>query len=627
MTCTRSRSLQTRTLLYNVSIVGAVITCLTALFLLEQHTAIERQLQLRAESLAEFLASQIQFAMLVGDRVEMDRMAASALHTEDVLYVEFANSTGEILVRSARSWQSGSTAANASGRLEVARQVLAPESAVSDLGAQASRRGGLGCVRIGFSMQKPAALFAQTMRSALVVAVLAFALILVVQYVQFRRLLAPLQDLIQFTHLVGKGDLSQAAPVKRRDEIGQLAVAFNEMVGKLNVSREEMKLLVKQAQEVSRLKSEFLANISHEVRTPMNGIMGMAEVLIGTPLDAEQQEYLRLIRVSTDSLLSIINDILDFSKIEAGKLDLDRVDLHLHELIPDIAKSMRVIAVQKGLTLECHVDGNVPARLLGDPIRIRQVLVNLIGNAIKFTASGLVRVTVEPQTPGQPGELLFSVRDTGIGIPEEQQKHIFEAFRQADGSTSRKYGGTGLGLAICTRLTSMMGGRIWVDSRPQAGSVFHFTAILSLPEGSPVLSNEHKKPLPALRQLHVLLAEDNPVNQKVAMRLLERGGHSVVCANDGQEALEAFRREPFDVILMDVQMPNMDGIEATAEIRRLETSDRKRTPILALTANAMKGDRERCLSAGMDGYVPKPLHPGELFETIGSLCCGGSEAT
>jgi signal transduction histidine kinase/ActR/RegA family two-component response regulator len=540
--------------------------------------------------------------------------------------VEFANSGAEILARSARSANNGSTPSNASGRLEVARPVLSPESAVSDLGAQASRSSALGCVRIGFSMQKPAALFAQTMRSALLVAVIAFAVILVVQYVQFRRLLAPLQDLIQFTHLVGKGDLSQSAPVNCLDEIGQLAVAFNEMVGKLNVSREEMKLLVKQAQEVSRLKSEFLANISHEIRTPMNGIMGMTEVLIGTPLDAEQQEYLRLIKVSSDSLLGIINDILDFSKIEAGKLDLDRVDLNLHELIPDIAKSMRVIAGKKGLTLECHVHPNVPARLVGDPIRIRQVLVNLIGNAIKFTASGFVRVAVEPRTPGQPGQLHFSVQDSGIGIPQEQQKHIFEAFRQADGSTSRKYGGTGLGLAICTRLTAMMGGKIWVDSRPEAGSVFHFTATLSLPETAPVPGNGKHQPLPPIRRLHVLLAEDNPVNQKVAMRLLERNGHSVVCVNDGREALDAFGREPFDVILMDVQMPNMDGIEATAAIRRLETSGRKRTPILALTANAMKGDRERCLAAGMDGYVPKPLHPQKLFETIGSLCAAGSES-
>ena len=613
-----SLSLQTRTLFYNVSIVGAVITCLTGLFLLEQHNAIERQLQLRAGALAEFLASQAQFALLVGDRADLERMAANTLSTEDVLYVEFADFARSTLARSDR----GSTELSRGSRLDVTRQVLAPESAVSDLAPGGARRGALGLVRIGFSTQKQAALFDRTVRSALGVAMLAFGLILIVQYVQFRHLLAPLKDLIEFTHLVGKGDLSQTAPVRRLDEIGQLAVAFNEMVGKLSVSNDELKLLVRQAQEVSRLKSEFLANISHEIRTPMNGIMGMTEVLLGTKLDADQQECLRLMKVSTDSLLGIINDILDFSKIEAGKLDLDRVHLNLRELVPDIVSSMRVIADKKGLSLDGQVASGVPDRLLGDPIRIRQILINLIGNAIKFTASGSVSVSVEPAGPDNPAALHFAVRDTGIGIPENQQKHIFEAFRQADGSTSRKYGGTGLGLAICSHLTAMMGGKIWVESKPQAGSVFHFTAILALPEAKIAAAGEHTMSPPALRRLRVLLAEDNVVNQKVAVRLLERGGHTVVCAGDGREALEAFSRQPFDVVLMDVQMPNMDGFEATAAIRRIEASRQKQTPILALTANAMKGDRERCLAAGMDGYVTKPLRAETLFEAIGSLCSG-----
>ena len=243
----------------------------------------------------------------------------------------------------------------------------------------------------------------------------------------------------------------------------------------------------------------------------------------------------------------------------------------------------------------------MPDHLLGDSNRIRQVLVNLIGNAIKFTPAGSVSVTIAPVANENAAELHFSVRDSGIGIPEEQQQHIFEAFRQGDGSTSRKYGGTGLGLAICSRLTVLMGGRIWVESRPGAGSVFHFTAKLMMPERHPGRV-EPESSQPALRSLRVLLAEDNPVNQKVALRLLERRGHSVVCVNDGREAVEAFVRAPFDVVLMDIQMPNMDGIEATAEIRRQESAGSKHTPILALTANAMKGDRERCLSAGMDGY-------------------------
>ena len=623
----KSRSLQSRTLFSSVMIAGAVITCLTALFLLEQHKAIDRQLQLRAESLAEFLASQVQFPMLVGDRSELERMAASASGSEDVMDLEFTDAAGSILARSVRPLSRRAAPAPHKDRLEVVRPVLAPETAVSDLASQTSRRAALGRVRIGFSMQKQAALFAQTMRSALAVAILAFTLILIVQYVQFGRLLHPLQDLIRFTELVGRGDLSHQAPVQSLDEIGRLTAAFNQMVAKLSVSREEMTLLVKQAQDANRLKSEFLANISHEIRTPMNGIMGMADVLLGTALDAEQQECLRLMRVSTDSLLAIINDILDFSKIEAGKLDLDRVELRPRELLADIVNSLRVIADKKNLALESGVAAPVPERLLGDPVRIRQILVNLIGNAIKFTAAGSVTVTVEPAGAADPAWLHFCVRDTGIGIPAEEQQHIFEAFRQADGSTSRKYGGTGLGLAICTRLTAMMGGRIWVESRPEAGSAFHFTAKLGLPDPSARTATAPGGPGASLRSLHVLLAEDNLVNQKVAMRLLERGGHSVVCAGDGTQAVAAFQRDRFDVILMDVQMPDMDGIEATAEIRRLEAALRRHTPILALTANAMKGDRERCLGAGMDGYIAKPLRSEKLFEAIAGALGSGRPAT
>jgi signal transduction histidine kinase/ActR/RegA family two-component response regulator len=622
----KPHSLQTRTLLYNVSIVGAAVACLTGLFVLEQHAAVERELQLRAEALAEFLASQTQFALLIGDRSELERIAASTLKNEDVLYARFSDAQGGLVVQSFRP---GAAALRSTG-MEVARKVMLPESTVSDMSAGVGRRGELGSVKIGFSTQKQRALFASSVRYATSVAMFSLTLILLVQYFQFRRLLAPLLDLIEFTGKVGKGDLSQTAPVRCLDEIGQLAIAFNQMVRELGVSREEMTVLLKEAQAANRLKSEFLANISHEIRTPMNGIIGMTEIALSSSRDDDQKDCLRLVKVSSDSLLAIINDILDFSKIEAGKLDLDLVDFSIRELLGDTIQSIKIVAKKKELALGFDVADGVPEWMRGDPLRLRQILVNLLGNAIKFTAKGSVQVSLacDPAfaAAGKEVQLHFAVRDTGIGIPIEQQKHIFEPFRQADGSTSRKYGGTGLGLTICSHLAAMMGGRIWVESRPGCGSVFHVTAVLARAEQkavAPAAEPGNSAETTTGGKLHILLAEDNAINQTLAVRLLQRSGHSVVCANDGRQALEAFGREHFDLVLMDVQMPYMDGFEATSEIRRVEGAVAKHTPILALTANAMKGDRERCLAGGMDGYVAKPIRPQQLFDAIAGLCGAG----
>jgi signal transduction histidine kinase/ActR/RegA family two-component response regulator len=384
----------------------------------------------------------------------------------------------------------------------------------------------------------------------------------------------------------------------------------------------EIERLFHASQESARLKSEFLANISHEIRTPMNGIVGMTELLFRTDLQAEQSEYLRLVKVSADSLLSVINDVLDFSKIEAGKLDLDAVPFEPLEVLRDTVKAMEVLSRKKGLALRYSAAPGAGQRLCGDPGRLRQVLINLIGNAIKFSEDGAVQVDLEAaEDAGEAVELRFAVRDSGIGIPLEKQKVIFEPFRQADGSTSRRYGGTGLGLAICARLVELMGGRIWLESRPGAGSTFFFTVKLLRPASgeAPATVDPATRPIVPERSLRVLLAEDNPVNRKVASRLLENAGHTVVCVNDGQEAVEMLQKERFDIVLMDVQMPRMDGFEATSEIRRRDASMHVRTPIVALTANAMKGDRERCLDAGMDGYVSKPLRAGELLSVMAEL--------
>lgn len=454
----------------------------------------------------------------------------------------------------------------------------------------------------------------------------------------YKKIMTPLTQLISTTHLITvEKNYSVRILDSSRDELGILVQQFNGMLSEiekrdanlenqvldrtkaLEASKDELAKALLKAEALAKTKSEFLANMSHEIRTPLNGVLGMLDLLLETTLDDEQREFARTAKTSGALLLSIVNDVLDFSKIEAGKYSISQRPFSPIEMVEKIRALLEPKFLEKKLEFECTLDTTIPDYLIGDSYRITQVLLNLIGNSIKFTPDEGIVILYIRKVAEDSGtvELLFNVCDSGIGIPNDKLKVIFDAFTQVDASNTRQFGGTGLGLGISSKIVSLMGGELTVKSKLGVGSNFSFKIPLEVCS-VPINVRDSKAPKRSIEgSLCVLLVEDNEVNQKLATMLLKKRGHKVSVANNGVEAVELFQREKFDIILMDVQMPEMDGFTATRTIRDLPGGGS--VPIVALTAHALEGDEEKCLAAGMDGYVSKPINKQILYDQISGV--------
>jgi signal transduction histidine kinase/CheY-like chemotaxis protein len=784
--------IRTRLMLLVSLLLVAIATFIYWFFPAQIERQALRMLESKARAVGAISAFSVGPGLLFDDPKAVGDALAGAERNPDLLFILVLDARGKLEYVVDRTLQPSLRIVAATSQLGLDRATRSYRVQVPIMSDD--RR--IGTLRLGLSLAELDAEVAQARRTTALASLAVLLVGLAAVFGISTHITAPLSRMAAIAERIAAGDLGSRAQVRATDEVGDLARAFNTMLDSLQQTQtdlaganEHLEQRVRErtadltaageqlerarlaAEAASQAKSEFLANMSHEIRTPMNGVMGMIDLALDTPPGASEREYLGIARDSAESLLTVINDILDFSKVEAGKLDLDPADFSLGEALGSTMSPLALRAHAKGLELALRIAPDTPDLLVGDAGRLRQVLVNLVGNAIKFTEHGEVVIDVaeESRTSSQL-VLHFRVRDTGIGVPAAMHERVFDAFAQADGSTTRRYGGTGLGLTISAKLVRLMGGRIWLESEQGRGSTFHFTVTLGLsghtkasawdtgpealenlrvlivddnatnrtileeilgrwrmrPEtvngGRPALTRlteaaqaGHRFPLilldanmpemdgfalaariredprlagavivmltsagspgdsercrslgianyvtkpirqeelyaavaqalgarreplaeiglaqvpagsPASRPLRILLAEDNPVNRQLAIALLNRRGHVVTVAENGQAAVDHVERERFDLVLMDVQMPVMGGFEATRIIRERERASGGHIPIVALTARAMNGDRELCLASGMDQYLAKPLRAADLYATVDALGAAAPE--
>ena len=500
----------------------------------------------------------------------------------------------------------------------------------------------LGTLALVARVPSIAALLREYLNSAALIFFLSLVVAAVVAMVLQRRVSAPILSIARVAQEISRTHrFNDRVNVSSSDELGVLAESFNSMLGEIerrdaqlarqrlrleeqvaerNRVNGELRVAKDKAEEAARLKSQFLANMSHEIRTPMNGVVGMLSLVLERCTDQEEREQLTVAQTAAQSLVSLLNDILDLSKIEAGRMTVEAIDFDLREVVHSALQMFEILVLDKRLELRLECDAECPGRVRGDPVRLRQVLINLVGNAVKFTSQGGISLDI---TPSASGRLRFAVNDTGIGIAPGQRVAIFDAFTQADGSHTRRFGGTGLGLTITRRLVNLMGGDLQVDSSPGHGSCFFFD--LPLAAGTePGTSANQPSPVPplSLPKLRVLVAEDNAINQKVIGSMLRRHGWVVTLASNGKEACDCFSRDSFDLVLMDVQMPEMDGLAASRWIRERQSerqSAEEPIPIVALTAHASQAQHQQCLAAGMNAVITKPVNLPSLLDGIAAV--------
>jgi signal transduction histidine kinase/DNA-binding response OmpR family regulator len=648
-------------------ITGLTLALSATISIVQMRYQIEAEQHRSADSVVLGIARASELPMTVGDARELSRLLNSFLRDPELLFIAAYTSDTKppvVAIRDLQGWQE-----YAAGKIDPDRCIISQhyvealeekddfptdvESEPADSHRGSTKSANVGRIVIGLSTVMTRQ--AQSHESRLILfATLAAATVGgTFLFFTLGSWLRRLQDLASATQSIARGDFSNSVSDRHDDEIGRLAHSFEGMRlalmgrdAKLRGFTETLQDQVKQrtrdlehallnAEEANRAKSLFLAHMSHELRTPLNGVIGMVDLLLATPTNSQQRRYCDLAKVSALSLLDLINDVLDFSKIEAGKLELESADFDLHETVEGVSQVLAERAKKKNLQLICGIDPQVPRFVTGDAVRFRQVLTNLISNAVKFTERGEVAVHLMLlQQSDSKATVKIDVRDTGMGIPKERQDRLFKSFSQVDASTTRKFGGSGLGLAISQRITEIMGGQMSVESEEGNGSTFSFTAQLQTrapsaaetkAQSAPQIEEQGLADSSPLQGMKILLAEDHEINQMVAGEILTRAGCQVTIAANGQEALEAVQRGGLDLVLMDCQMPILDGLEATRRIRKYESESNKRghIPIIALTANAIKGDRELCLAAGMDGYVTKPIEAAEVISTIQSLFSNG----